>query len=310
MQLEERLYTSTEVADILGVSLRSVYRYLEESKIQADVKTATGRHRFSKQNILDFLYPNNANSSKSNDNSSQNVKTNLQPVKESRQFASVVTSTPQPDVPVEQTPHRESQPAQQQYSDEADKNTVHTPEQEEPVDWLAKFKAAAEKYKAEQASKVQPEPVKQAENDLYDMSSFKSPVVEETPMPVSKERYYKSFVGGLKDIAQALDKSSKKNSLDYAFTMNAGLSLHKPIKPFSILHAYVKSKDLDFYEKTLQLSPTSKENSQLCLIVSDDASLYNQKNEMHGLSVVSTSVLRKDLLNANEHDLVKELDNI
>src|SRR3989304_4428794 len=57
MNLEEKLYTSTEVADILGVSLRSVYRYMEEYKLKADVKTATGRHRFTKQNILDFLYP-------------------------------------------------------------------------------------------------------------------------------------------------------------------------------------------------------------------------------------------------------------
>ena len=51
LQLDERLYTSTEVAEILGVSLRSVYRYLEENKITADIKTATGRHRFSRQNI-------------------------------------------------------------------------------------------------------------------------------------------------------------------------------------------------------------------------------------------------------------------
>ena len=57
IQLEDKLYTSTEVADILGVSLRSVYRYLEEDKLTAEVKTATGRHRFTRKNILDFLYP-------------------------------------------------------------------------------------------------------------------------------------------------------------------------------------------------------------------------------------------------------------
>ena len=58
IQLENKLYTSTEVADILGVSLRSVYRYIEENKLNPEVKTATGRHRFTKQNIIDFLYPN------------------------------------------------------------------------------------------------------------------------------------------------------------------------------------------------------------------------------------------------------------
>ena len=57
LDIKDRLYTSSEVAEILGVSLRSVYRYLEEGKLDADIKTATGRHRFSKKNILDFLQP-------------------------------------------------------------------------------------------------------------------------------------------------------------------------------------------------------------------------------------------------------------
>ena len=57
MQLEDRYYTSTEVAEILGVSLRSVYRYMEDNKLTAEIKTATGRHRFTRQNIIDFLYP-------------------------------------------------------------------------------------------------------------------------------------------------------------------------------------------------------------------------------------------------------------
>ena len=56
MDLEDRLYSSTEVADILGVSLRSVYRYLEDGDLKAEVKTATGRHRFTRQDILNFLY--------------------------------------------------------------------------------------------------------------------------------------------------------------------------------------------------------------------------------------------------------------
>ena len=36
IQLEDKLYTSTEVANILGVSLRSVYRYLEENKMTTE----------------------------------------------------------------------------------------------------------------------------------------------------------------------------------------------------------------------------------------------------------------------------------
>ena len=115
MNLEEKLYTSTEVAQILGVSLRSVYRYLEENKLDAEVKTATGRHRFTKQNILDFLYPNKDNMPKD----TQNIPT-------------------QPE------------PKQQKIKKEE--------KVEEPVDWLAKFREAANKFKTEEAANtVQPE---------------------------------------------------------------------------------------------------------------------------------------------------------
>ena len=73
LDIKDRLYTSSEVAEILGVSLRSVYRYLEEGKLDADIKTATGRHRFSKKNILDFLKPG---SSSENSSVEATVKSN------------------------------------------------------------------------------------------------------------------------------------------------------------------------------------------------------------------------------------------
>ncbi|PJA40261.1 hypothetical protein CO178_02475, partial [candidate division WWE3 bacterium CG_4_9_14_3_um_filter_34_6] len=54
IELKDKLYTSTQVADILGVSLRTLYRYMEDNKIQS-MRTASGRHRFTKDHILDFL---------------------------------------------------------------------------------------------------------------------------------------------------------------------------------------------------------------------------------------------------------------
>ncbi len=54
IELQDKLYTSTEVAEILGVSLRTLYRYMEDGKI-ASMKTASGRHRFTREQILDFL---------------------------------------------------------------------------------------------------------------------------------------------------------------------------------------------------------------------------------------------------------------
>jgi transcriptional antiterminator len=38
IKLENKLYSSTEVAEILGVSLRSVYRYLEEGSFMLKLK--------------------------------------------------------------------------------------------------------------------------------------------------------------------------------------------------------------------------------------------------------------------------------
>src|SRR3989304_8782876 len=123
-ELEDRLYTSTEVANILGVSLRSVYRYLEDGKLDAEMKTATGRHRFTKQNILDFLSPQESNRVPA-----------AKPEVKSVEAEAVVE-----EVPVAQV------------------------EAEEEVDWLAKFRAAAAKYKteAETEEEVPAAPVRQS----------------------------------------------------------------------------------------------------------------------------------------------------
>src|SRR3990167_1683570 len=116
VELEDRLYTSTEVADVLGVSLRSIYRYLEENKLQADVKTATGRHRFSKQNILQFLYP--LGNTVSQAGQSPRMQVQAAPVQQVKQEAkSEVQIKPLPTI---------VQEAQ----------AVTPQETQEPVDWL------------------------------------------------------------------------------------------------------------------------------------------------------------------------------
>lgn len=271
MNLEERFYTSTEVAEILGVSLRSVYRYLEEGKLDAEVKTATGRHRFTKENILDFLYPNK-NKNKDTDDT-------------------LIPNT----VEYEATPKKYPKVAT------VEKSVVEEVKEEEPVDWLAKFREAADKFKTEA-------PVV-TNTDRAEVSSLS---FESVPLAAKEENvfYYRSSLAGLKDIAQNIDKSARKASVDYAFTMSAGLSLHKPIKPFSILHVYVKSDDKDFFEKVLYLTPSDKGNSQLCLLISDDDNLYRSVKEMHSLKVVSDVQLRKDLMHYGEEELAKELDAV
>ena len=219
-ELEDRLYTSTEVANILGVSLRSVYRYLEDGKLKAEMKTATGRHRFTKQNVMDFLSPQGG----------------AAPV--------AAPTAPAAVAPVEQVAAPATPPAAPA--------PTPAPAATEEVDWLSKFRQAADKYKAEQApEEAAPAEVVSAVSGLAEEPV--APAAPAAPVDTSPSRYYKSSVGGLKDVAQNIDKSAKKASLEYVFTMDAGLSLHKPISPFSLIHAYVRTEDLAFFEKILNL---------------------------------------------------------
>ncbi len=287
LTFNEKLYTSTEVAQILGVSLRSIYRYLDENKIQAAVKTATGRHRFTKENINDFLHPSVQRTSQPNQES-RSVKVK-DFVEESREE---VYNPPYPEKNIQDV-----------QKDIKVDETV----KDEPIDWLARFRQAAEKYKTEEP-KVQEVPVVDVQPAMQVWEEPKVTAKIEEDIEESEFNYYRSGVGGLKEIAQSLDKSAKNASLDYAFTMQAGLSLHKPIKPFSLIHAYIKVSDKSYFEKVLQLTPSTKDNAQLCLIASNEVKLYKDRNEMHGLQVVSDQQLKLDLLNEGETELANELE--
>jgi predicted DNA-binding transcriptional regulator AlpA len=283
IQLENKLYTSTEVADILGVSLRSVYRYIEENKLNPEVKTATGRHRFTKQNIIDFLYPNGDTKEQKRVEESEEApakKTVKKTIAATEKRPAVETAEVEVDVAVEKKEVSREAPAEKVSGGE------------ETVDWLSKFREAAKKFEDTAPAK---------EDTIF--------AKEEEPK-VSKF-FYRSKLGGLKDIAQNIDKASKNSGLDYAFTMSAGLSLHSPIKPFSLLHVYVKSKDKDFFERVLMLTPSDEENGQLGLILSDDNKIYNTSMQMHGLTVVSKDRLLSDVREMDaEGSLTKEAESI
>jgi len=299
INLEDKLYTSTEVADILGVSLRSVYRYIEEDKLQAEVKTATGRHRFTKKNILDFLYPGGAEEKAGQPLPKETIKPE---VKEARKKERVE----EPVEVVEETPV-EPEPAEEVKVEEPAAKEKEVPVEEEPIDWLAKFREAAKKFDEENAKRVE--------------SSSKAPVVEEKETfasiteqepaaPKGQLFFYRSRLGGLKDIAQNIDKSSRNSGLDYAFTMNAGLSLFKAIKPFSLLHVYVRPKDKDFFERILMLTPSDENNAQLCIMTNDDKDLYASSEELHGLFVADKGRLLADIRKHGDADLIEEAESI
>jgi len=309
IQLEERLYTSTEVAEILGVSLRSVYRYLEEGKLDAEIKTATGRHRFSKKNIMDFLYPTGSTTPR--------VVEEAPIAHEIPKRTTIEEKTPvKPTVAVEPEVEtkkviEEQEPTQVKVSSQEPEPTMTSEEvtTEEPVDWLAKFREAAKKFREESEASEQgveePTPVKTPFSNVSEVTSEPIRHVNTT-----KVLYYRSSLGGLKDIAQNIDKTSRSAGVPYAFSMNAGLSLYKPIKPFSLLHAYVKPGDLPFFERVLGLTPSEETGAQLCLYVSSDTAIFANREEMHGLFVVAKSKLLEDITKSGDHTLTEEAKSV
>jgi hypothetical protein len=306
INLQDKLYTSTEVADILGVSLRSVYRYIEENKLVPEVKTATGRHRFTKQNIVDFLYPNGTEQRVLEDEeSSASEKTSKAPIKTVKR-AAIVEEAPKQVEEVLETPIQKDAAEEEPVT----KEEVKQEAKEEPVDWLAKFREAAKKFEEESAPKEE-RVVREEKAEVPTMKEKFTRLTAEEEKPTTSMLYYRSRLGGLKDIAQNIEKGSKNSGLDYAFTMNAGLSLHSPIKPFSLLHVYVRSKDRDFFERVLMLTPSDEENAQLCLIPSDDNKVYNTSMVVHGLTVVAKDKLLNDIREMDtEGSLAKEAESI
>ncbi|HPD74278.1 MAG TPA: helix-turn-helix domain-containing protein [bacterium] len=296
IKIENKLYSSTEVADILGVSLRSVYRYLEEGKLQAEVKTATGRHRFTRQNIVDFLYPSGMPEEEMlEQRMSVSQKEEMRmPVSEARVE---VEDAPKVSAPEPIKEPEVSIPLAPQPKMEVETQKVEAEKEDDQVDWLAKFREAAKKF----------EETTEQFSGLGDIAPEPEEIVP--VMPKKEIYFYRSRLGGLKDVAQNIDKTSKNSGLDYAFTLNAGLSLYKPINPFSLLHVYVRPKDRDFFERILALTPSDEGNAQLCILVSDENELYAKADEMHGLKVVDKKRLIEDISEMKE-DLLKEAESI
>ena len=94
--------------------------------------------------------------------------------------------------------------------------------------------------------------------------------------------------------------------LEYAFTLNAGLSLHYLIDPFTILHFYVNPEDLQIWKSALGLIPVSSKNeANIGVLVNTDV-VFIPTKEIGGFKVVEDKLLLKDLTRASEDALVRE----
>ncbi|NCT55593.1 helix-turn-helix domain-containing protein [bacterium] len=57
--LANKLYTSDETADVIGVTSRTLYRYVKNGEISPETKTKSGTYRFVREEIYKYLYPDN-----------------------------------------------------------------------------------------------------------------------------------------------------------------------------------------------------------------------------------------------------------
>lgn len=296
MNLEEKLYTSTEVAKVLGVSLRSVYRYLDQGKLDAEIKTATGRLRFTKQDILNFLYPEDGEGSGEGTEIPRTFEQADLDIEEEELTKKTVYPTY--EKPLSKEPTRvEKEVIEEPKNPEVTEEEEVAEKEEEEIDWLAKFRAAAKEYSMEK-EKSATEPLETPTRGADSLSSLDlaEEIAPSSPTaPTVQRTYYKSMLGGLKEVAQNIDKIARKSAVDYAFTLYAGLSLDKPLKkPFSVLHVYVDPSTEALFQRMLQLEESDESNAQLCLMFPQNSRVFANKVEKHGLYVVSPSQMRED----------------
>ena len=200
--------------------------------------------------------------------------------------------------------------------------TFNTSQDDESENWLEKFRKASENVSE---PKVQPKKV-----DEFDISSFfnnkntTNSISSQKPsnshvesgndndFSLSRENkkkdyYYISSLSGPKEIAQTIDKVSRKFDLDYAFTLNAGLSLHKDISPFTLINVYINERDLEIFEDYLKLTPSSERDAHLCIMLAKDREIFEDSYELNGLFVVSNVQLRSDFIDKGMDNYAREV---
>lgn len=413
IELQDKLYTSAQVADVLGVSLRTLYRYMEDGRIES-MKTASGRHRFTKEQILTFLDgggfdqdleagsmprtstqrdqgrdsgrdmydPAPVRNQSNNDFSfySNKDREDRNAVRPAAPVASASRSNYDMDFsdPYERSRDRVEPVGRQQpqstsstsvrkdpYADldmdaeddfddfdfslDEDDFDDSKPSVPQPSQSRSRFDAPVarnDSYRTEVPSQsranMSSRPLNREEDDYTrpngvtprsPYSSAPKPVstygsdtrrsdfgasrdmqrdnpVQAKPKPATPEgmnvRYYKSDYNDLIDLAKRIKETAISKDLEYAFTLNAGLSLHYLIDPFTVLHFYVNPEDLQLWKSSLGLVPVSnKAEANIGVLVNTDI-VFIPTKEIGGFKVVEDKLLLKDLMRASEDNLVRE----
>ena len=399
IELQDKLYTSAQVADVLGVSLRTLYRYMEDGKIES-MKTASGRHRFTKEQILTFLdgggldmeqevepvrpkpvyersfeaskpaarvedYSFNRPAASTRPNGGYNgqensfgsaqqfnspkkqdafTEANFDDFNEDADFGNDDFSF---DLRPAEEPDRFNRDTRPSASNDRDSQDFNRPVSTAPVKPESRFGSFDQGRGnfAPSRTPYAPTPVKPSFGD-DDFGNRENPVkrpvenvsargyqsaprfasqpaqapardfgtarnaATEPKISNSSEslniRYYKSDFNDLIDLAKRVKEASITKDLEYAFTLNAGLSLHFLIDPFTLLHFYVNPEDLQIWRSVLGLVPVAnKSEANIGILVNTDV-VFIPTKEIGGFKVVEDKVLLKDLMRSSEDNLVKE----
>jgi excisionase family DNA binding protein len=282
MELPDRFYSAPEVAEILGVTLRSLYRYIRDGKIET-FKTAGGRLRFTKESITAFMGPQIKKAPVYKPSPTLNYE-DVEPVAPRRVVRPTPVEMESEVAPVVKRPL---------YPHAA------TPRSEAPAEsvnpWTARYPRQPER---EEETLVKPA----LATSLYDSDSEEIDEPEEavvapkTPEVALRKVYYRSSIRDLRLLAQKIQKSCTNAHVPYALTGYAGMSLHQEMPPFSVIDLYARFDDLPFFENVLQADEVSN---------SDEANIqfwevralefWQQVESFKGFKVVKMETLEADL---------------
>ena len=281
MILEDKLYKSSEVCSILGVSLRTLYRYIEDGKLES-VQLASGRHRFTKDQVEKFL---SLGMEKKPIISEQSLETPYKKVEPS------VKDTADTDFLTPSSVLDSSAIV-------ADRSLPKNNDESRVNDDKLKMGLVEEEPNLE----VEPTP----EAEVLEENGVSTLLSDDS---VFKPMYFKCPFDDLKVVAKLIKRAGENASADYAFTGPAGLSLFYPIKSFDKLHIYVSPDQVEFWKLRLQLEEITMEESNLILIKADSVEVFQNAGERGGLKHVSISKLKDDLKQLGMVDELKEFES-
>jgi|GEM_PF-2089966 len=321
MELQDRFYSAPEVAQILGVTLRSLYRYIDSGKLEA-FKTAGGQLRFTKESIIKFMGPS--------------IK--KEPV-EPRYFGEdtvarrpVAIRRPLPgrqDLPSSQEVEEPSVTETEEYhpvtpktlpprTPFASRRAVFTPwvaaeEEQAPVrrplppprtPFASRRAVFTPRVAAEEEQAPVRRPLPRATSIFEEEVEGKEELeglerprgrVEAVKKP-KQQLLYASSIKDLRLLAQKIQKSCTNAHVPYALTGYAGMSLYQEMPPFSTIELYVRLDDLSFFENALQATPVILgDDANLQFREVSDISFWQKVSNYKGFQVATRDVLETDL---------------